>query len=687
MPNRLADETSPYLLQHQDNPVDWYPWCREALERAKSEDKPIFLSIGYSACHWCHVMAHESFENAEIAALLNEHFVCIKVDREERPDLDHIYMDAVQRMTQHGGWPMSVFLTPDLRPFYGGTYWPPQPRMGMPGFAQVVAAVADAWCQRRDQAEEMAARLTESLHEPEVDSSSGRRPTIELLETAAQQLKRAFDYQNGGFGGRPKFPHPMGLQFLLRLAHRQQRDDLRELVRLSLDRMAHGGIYDHLAGGFARYSVDERWLVPHFEKMLYDNALLIGAYLDGFLATGNPHDAIVVRETADYVLNYMTDPTGGFHSAEDADSEGEEGKFYLWTPREIEQVLGHEIGQRFCYVYDVSGLGNFEGRNILNLPKTLQQCATVKGWDLDSLRQEMAESRRKLLEVRDQRVRPGKDDKILVSWNALMIDSLARASMVLDQPRYQQAAATAARFLLAELRRPDGRMLHCWRAGRARFDAYLDDHTFLINALVSLYQTDFDESWIESAVQLADVVLRHFADPAGGFFFTADDHEALIVRNKELLESSVPSGNAMAATALVRLGSLCGNPDYLAAAEAVVGLSADMMLRAPTAMGQMLVAADMLVGPMREIVVLGDLQRVETAETLTDLRRRYLPNQVTACRTPDRINAPGVLEPIFRGKTMLAAEPTVYVCENFACQNPLSGADAVRQAWNELECH
>ena len=684
MPNRLAGETSPYLLQHQDNPVDWYPWGREALDRAKAEDKPIFLSIGYSACHWCHVMAHESFEDAGIASLLNERFVCIKVDREERPDLDQIYMDAVQRMTQHGGWPMSMFLTPDLRPFYGGTYWPPQPRMGMPGFAQIAAAVAEAWRDRRDQAEEMATRLTESLQEPETDGASGRKPTVDLLEAAAAQLQRAFDYQNGGFGSRPKFPHPMGLQFLLRLAHRQHRNDLTQLVQLSLDRMARGGIYDHLAGGFARYSVDERWLVPHFEKMLYDNALLTGAYLDGFLATGDPHHAAVVRETADYVLNYMTDATGGFHSAEDADSEGEEGKFYLWTPQEIHHVLGREAGERFCDVYDVSGPGNFEGRNILNLPKTLEQCAALKDWELEPLRQELAASRRKLLEVRDRRVRPGKDDKILASWNALMIDSLARAASVLDEPRYQQAAAGAARFLLDQLRRPDGRMLHCWRAGRARFDAYLDDYAFLINALVSLYQTDFDEAWIESAVQLAETVLQHFADPAGGFYFTADDHEPLIVRNKELLESSVPSGNSMAATALWRLGRLCGNAEFLAAADAVVQLSADMMLRAPTAMGQMLIAADMQVGPMREIVLLGDASQGDTARVLADLRCRYLPNHLVACRTPDRTDQPGALEKAFRGKRLLAAEPTVYICENFACQAPVSGAEAALQAWNDL---
>jgi len=685
MPNRLAGETSPYLLQHQDNPVDWYPWSDEALQRARAEDRPIFLSIGYSACHWCHVMEHESFENAEIAALLNANFVCIKVDREERPDLDQIYMNAVQMMTGHGGWPMSVFLTPDLRPFYGGTYWPPEPRMGMPGFRQVLSAVAEAWRDRRAQAEEMAERLTDALQQPEAVEPGGRTLTIQLLETAGTQLERSFDYTHGGFGFRPKFPHPMVLQFLLRLWRRTGRDGLLDLVRLNLDKMARGGIYDHLAGGFARYSVDERWLVPHFEKMLYDNALLTGAYLDGYLATGDETYSRVVRDTAAYVLAYMTDASGGFHSTEDADSEGEEGKFYLWTPGEVHEVLGDEPGERFCYVYDVSDGGNFEGRNILNLPKTIEQCAALKGWDAASLREELAASRRKLLAVRDRRVRPGKDDKILVSWNALMIDSLARAAGALDEPDYHRAAARAARFLLTELRHPDGRLLHCWRHGRARFDAYLDDYTSMINALISLYQTDFDESWIEAAVQLAEIVLQRFADSVGdGFYFTADDHEQLIARNKDFLESSVPSGNSLAATALWRLGKLCGRTDYLEAARRVVEISTEMIQRAPSAMGQMLSAADMAIGPTAEIIILGDASRGDTAQVLADLRHRYVPNHVVACRRPGAGEEPGILQPAFAGKKMLEAEPTVFLCENFACQAPVAGREAVVRLWDRL---
>ena len=430
MPNHLAHESSPYLLQHQNNPVDWHPWGPEAIARAKKEDKPIFLSIGYSACHWCHVMEHESFENEPIANYLNEHFISIKVDREERPDLDQIYMNAVQIMTGRGGWPMSVFLTPDLKPFYGGTYWPPTPRMGMPGFEQILIAVNDAWQNRRDNVTKQADDLTGYLQTIEEHGDDGEPRSLplpleegwgegvppsqaaQLLDNASRHLQRAFDSRQGGFGSAPKFPHSMDLQLLLRLWKRQPREDLLHMVTLTLDKMAGGGIYDHLAGGFARYSVDERWLVPHFEKMLYDNALLTSAYLDAYLVTREERFARTVRETCTYILTYMTDATGGFHSTEDADSEGEEGKFYVWTPTEIKQVLGDKAAERFCYVYDVSDSGNFEhGKSILNLPKTIEQCAALKGWDLDDLKKELAESRTKLLTVRDQASAPAKTTK------------------------------------------------------------------------------------------------------------------------------------------------------------------------------------------------------------------------------------------------------------------------------------
>ena len=684
MPNRLANETSPYLLQHANNPVDWYPWGREALERSKAEQKPIFLSIGYSACHWCHVMEHESFENASIATALNDKFINIKVDREERPDLDQIYMNAVQLITGRGGWPMSVFLTPDLQPFFGGTYWPPEASMGMPGFAQVIVGVEDAWLNRREQAIEQADELTRHLQQVGRTDEAAGELTPELMGNATAKLEQIFDFTNGSFGQAPKFPHSMDLQLLMRVWFRTRRDGVLDMVKLSLDKMARSGIYDHLAGGFARYSVDARWLVPHFEKMLYDNALLTAAYLDGYLITGDETYAQATRETLDYILSYMTDERGGFHSTEDADSEGVEGKFYVWTLAEIKEILGDEKAERFCYVYDVTESGNFEGNNILNLPKTIAQCAALRSWDLNELNDELAESRAALLAVRDQRIRPDKDDKILVSWNALMIDSMARASGILDESKYLAAASAATDFILSEMRRNDGRLLHSWRAGVAKFDAYLDDYTYLINALVSLYEASFDERWIDEAVTLADLVIAHFTDSAGGgFFFTADDHEQLITRSKDVHDSSVPSGNAMSATGLLRLGKLTGRSDYLEAARSALESTVGVMRQSPTAAGQLLIAADMLFGPTKEIAILG-ASKADVSLVAADLSRRYAPNHVVAARTTDEAAHSAHLDPMFRGKQLANESVTVFVCENFACQGPVSGSDRIDELWNEL---
>jgi uncharacterized protein YyaL (SSP411 family) len=680
MPNRLAHESSPYLLQHANNPVDWYPWGAEALERSRREDKPIFLSIGYSACHWCHVMEHESFESDPIAVRLNECFVCIKVDREERPDLDQIYMNAVQLITGRGGWPMSVFLTPDLEPFYGGTYWPPESRHGLPGFPQVIEAVAEAWANRREQAVAQARELTSHLQTIGVPAAPDQELSPELLTQAAGKLEQSFDFAHGGFGGAPKFPHPIDLQFLLRVWHRTQLDGLLDMVRLNLDKMARGGIYDHLAGGFARYSVDERWLVPHFEKMLYDNGLLAGAYLDAYLATGHEPYARVARETLDYVLRDMTDPAGGFYSSEDADSEGEEGRFYVWTPEEIEAALGNEAGQRFAYVYGVSPEGNFEGRNILHLPKTIAQCAALRGWDLSSLEVELAESRRRLLAIRNERIRPGRDDKVLVSWNALAIDSLARTGAALDEPTYVTAAENAARFILDEMRQPNGRLWHAWRNGQAKFAAYLDDYTYLIQALVSLYEATFDEQWVDRAVELAEIVVCHFSDTdQGGFFYTADDHEQLIARNKDYFDSSVPSGNAMAATALTRLNALTGAEKYREAARQTLHSATGLLKRASTAAGQMLIALDLELGPRTEIVLIGDPNELEVAEVLKEIRRRYLPSCAVALRSLQTLHlGSNHLTSLFAGKEATEPSPTLFLCQNFTCQAPLAGKAAIR---------
>jgi uncharacterized protein len=678
MSNRLAHESSPYLLQHAENPVDWYPWGPDALERSREEDLPIFLSIGYSACHWCHVMEHESFEDPRIAALLNEHFVCIKVDREERPDLDQIYMNSVQIMTGRGGWPMSVFLTPDLQPFYGGTYWPPSARMGMPGFDQVVTAVADAWENRREQAMETATQLTQRLQSVDQLPPSASSLSATLLDSALIKLEQVLDRRHGGFGQAPKFPHSMDLQLLLRIGLRTKRPVAWEMVQLTLDKMAQGGIYDHLAGGFARYSVDQEWLVPHFEKMLYDNALLATCYLEAFQATHAERYSRVARETLDYVLRYMTDEQGGFHSTEDADSEGEEGKFYVWTPAEVEAVLGAEAAERFCQVYDVTAEGNFEGKNILNLPKTIEQFAALRQLEPQHLHQQLDSMRAQLLAARDQRVRPGKDDKILVSWNALMIDGLARGAGILQRPDYLAAAERAADFIWTQMRTSDGRLLHTWRHGEAKLSAYLDDYAYLANALTTLYEASFNERWLEQALQLVEILLENFQDAEGGaFFYTADDHETLITRTKDLYDSSVPSGNAVAAQVLIRLGKLTGRQDLLEAAEGILKQVTSLMEQSPTAAGQMLIALDLWLGPMTEVVLLGDKSHPDTQEVLQAIRQRFLPLQVMALRSEAQVpGGSAALDPLFAGKQRLGPEPTLFVCRQFACQAPVAGKEA-----------
>ncbi|HJT32017.1 MAG TPA: thioredoxin domain-containing protein [Pirellulales bacterium] len=680
--NRLSHETSPYLLQHANNPVDWYPWSSEALDRAKREQRPIFLSIGYSACHWCHVMEHESFESETIARRLNDGFVCIKVDREERPDLDQIYMTAVQAMTGRGGWPMSVFLTPDLQPFYGGTYWPPTGRMGMPGFDQVIEAVLDAWNQRREmvfqQAGELTAHLTQAgdLHLPPGELSD--RP----LRAAEAALERIFDHRHGGFGGAPKFPHPMDLRLLLRRWRRSPRDDVLGMLTLTLDRMAGGGMYDQLGGGFHRYSVDERWLVPHFEKMLYDNALLSVCYVEAFQATGQAGYARVARETLNYVLRDMTAPEGGFYSTLDADSEGEEGKFYVWTPAEVEKVLGEQRAKTFCYVYDVSNEGNFEGHNILNLPKTLEQCSKILGRELAELTAELATSRQELLAVRNRRVWPGLDDKVLVSWNGLMIDSLAYAAGALDEPRYLDAARKAADFIWQQMRQ-GGRLLHTWRKGQAKLAAYLDDYACLANALVTLYENSFEERWIDAAVELADVVLAQFTDrQTGGFHYTADDHEPLIARQKDVQDGATPSGNSMVVTMLLRLGKLCGRNDYLEAAHRTLTAFAGLLEKHPTAAGQMLIALDFYLGPTPELVLLGLDNGEDLLQVRAEVWRRYLPNKAIASRPADGHCA--ALDGAFEDKAAADGQPALFICENFACQAPAIGQTAIAAALEAL---
>lgn len=701
MPNRLANESSPYLLQHAQNPVDWFPWSEEALEKAKAEDKPIFLSVGYSACHWCHVMEHESFENAAIAAFLNENFVSIKVDREERPDLDQIYMQAVMSLQRgQGGWPLSVFLTPDCHVFFGGTYWPPSDSRGMPGFDRVLRSVLDAFQNRRDQVTEQSAKVTEYLnssqHEPSVDRDH-RLFDEALLFQAGESLERIFDFTDGGFGSAPKFPHTMDLQLLMRLDHREslhpknasaadngddaaKRSRWMKMVCLNLQKMALGGIYDHLAGGFARYSVDAKWLVPHFEKMLYDNGLLMDAFLDAFTITGDSLFEQTVRETFDYQLKYMTDDNGGFHSTEDADSEGVEGKFYVWTPAEILEILGDEDGKLFCEVYDVTENGNFEGENILNLQQRLEVTAEQKGMVATEFCDRMKRFREKLLNVRDKRIRPGKDDKILVSWNSLMINAMARGGRILSEPKYLDAAKNAANFLLEKMVDEQGTLLHTFRHGQAKLAAYLDDYSYFINALITLYETDGSEMWLQKAIEYSEFVVNHFHDEkSGAFFFTSKNAEKLIARHKEFQDSSVPSGNSMMAMALLRLAQFSDSTKLIEIARETANQAYDLILRAPSAAGQMLCATDRLIANQRQIVIAAN--KSDQAALLDLIYKKYEPNQ-TICFWPGSEPSTTVLaKSLVAHKSMIDQKPTVYVCENFACEAPLVGMEQIKLAF------
>ncbi len=684
--NRLANESSPYLLQHANNPVDWYAWGEEALAKARDEDKPIFLSIGYSACHWCHVMEHESFEDDGIARVLNDNFVSIKVDREERPDLDHIYMNAVMALRGGGGgWPLSVFLTPAQEVFFGGTYWPPKSRMGMPGFDHVLHSVLDAFTSRRDQVTEQSQKITAWLNEAAASTATGF-PTSDLLVVAVQSLAQHFDYQDGGFAGAPKFPHAMDLRLLTLLSRNWPedlepgRDALLEMVRVSCKKMAHGGIFDHLGGGFARYSVDEKWLVPHFEKMLYDNSLLADVYLELLQATGDHFYADVAIETLGYLLNYLQDENGPFYSTEDADSEGEEGKFYVWSKQEIIDILGQETGNRFCELYNVTESGNFEGQNILNITVSHQQFADRAGIEKSELREQMREARTQLLKVRDQRVRPGLDDKVLVSWNGLAIHAMARAGVVLDDKKYGLAAAKAAEFILQNMRNDQGRLLHTWRHGKAKLAAYLDDYSYLITALIELYQFDHDENWIAHAVELAEQMVTHFADPTGeAFFFTADDHEELIARPKAFQDSSVPSGNSMAALALLRLGRLTGRTEWIERAQTTMSAAIPLMQRLPLACGQMLIAVQQQLEDAQEIVLVAP-SRADLVECLAAIRKHWMPSSLLLVRCDDDPRQSKLLDGVLGDKKAVDGLPTMFVCSSFACQQPVVGKEEILAA-------
>ena len=709
MSNRLANETSPYLLQHADNPVDWYPWGEEALQKAKDEDKPIFLSIGYSACHWCHVMAHESFEDEDIAALMNEYFVNVKVDREERPDLDRIYMNAVQALTGSGGWPMSVFLTPEGQPFYGGTYFPPEPRYGMPSFVEALMAVVDAWGKRRRELVAGGEQLVAAIKR-QMAATGNLKPEAlkpETLSVAFENISSAFDPTHAGWGGGPKFPQPMALEFLLRYHHTTGDVRALEMVTQTLEAMARGGMYDQLGGGFHRYSVDDHWLVPHFEKMLYDNAQLARVYLHAWQVTGNEFFRTIARETLDYVVREMTvvgaaandqqmlpaqhlpgnaaDLVGciAFYSTQDADSEGEEGKFFVWTPEEIRAVLGDE-GERFMEAYGVTEEGNastgsahgFEGKSILELTDSLEE------------REALAEARRRLFEARKARVHPGRDDKVLTSWNGLMLAAFAEAARALGGEDglaerahiYRQVASGNAEFLLSELRTPEGRLHHTWKDGVARVNGYLEDYTHLIEGLLELYQTTFDPRWYVAARELAETMIEHFSAPDGGFFDTSDDHETLIARPRELQDNAVPSGNGMAMTALLKLAGLSNERRYVELADQALAQMQSMMAQYPLGFGQWLQALGYALSQPAEIAIVGDPDAEDTQVLLAVARDGYRPFQVVGLGAPGIQPSPVSL---LQDRGLLGGRAAVYVCRNHVCQAPVTEPEELRAQLGE----
>jgi uncharacterized protein YyaL (SSP411 family) len=664
MPNHLIHETSPYLLQHAENPVEWYPWGEEAFEKARRENKPVLLSIGYSACHWCHVMAHESFEDEQIAQLMNENFVNIKVDREERPDLDQIYMSAVQMMTHHGGWPMTVFLTPDAVPFYGGTYFPPQDRYNMPGFPKVLIGVAEAYRDRQDDIRETGTSLVNELKRLSATGGSDYPIELELLDAAYAGIVRTYDSINGGFGGAPKFPPAMTLEFLLRTHARTGKRDALEMVSHTCRKMANGGIYDQLGGGFHRYSTDARWLVPHFEKMLYDNALLSRLYLHYFQVSEEAFARETVEGILDYVLREMTHAEGGFYSTQDADSEGHEGKFFVWTMDEIRAALGEDDARIFSAYYNITDTGNFEGKNIPNVTRTAEP-----EW-----RASLEESKRKLFGLREQRIKPDRDEKVLTAWNGLMLASFAEAGVVLNRPDYTNAARRNAEFVLSNLRR-DGSLLRTWKDGIAKFNAYLEDYAFLIEGLVTLFETTGESRWLNEALALTDRMIREFWDEdAGGFFFTGKSHESLIVRSKDYFDNATPSGNSVAALVLARLATLTNKESYRNLAIAVLREVGDQIRRYPSGFGYALSAADFLLSTPKEIAIVGkDAADIELL--LAETWRRYLPNKVVA----PSIAGDTATIPLLENRPLVNDLATAYVCEHYTCKQPVTEISALRE--------
>lgn len=677
--NRLSNTTSPYLLQHAHNPVDWFPWGEEALTKARLENKPIFLSIGYAACHWCHVMAHESFEDPEVAAFMNQQFVNIKVDREERPDIDAIYMQATVTMTGSGGWPMSVFLTPDLKPFYAGTYFPPVPRYNMPSFRDLLAGIARSWQEEREEITRVGGQVSEHLQQALSNTKKSETAfTQQALETATQSLIDSYDWTYGGWGAAPKFPQPMAIEFLLRRAITHPMEEKKELSPAlhALRAMARGGMYDVVGGGFSRYSTDNHWRVPHFEKMLYDNAQLVRAYLHAWQITGDPFFKRIVIETLEFIEREMTHPEGGFFSSLDADSEGEEGKFYVWSLDEIRAVL-RDDSDFFEAAYGVTARGNWEGKNVLQRMLDDASLAARYRLDPETVPVKLAECHAKLLAARSRRIRPGTDDKILTAWNGLMLATIAEVARVFDKNNqstntshttYHKLAIRNAEFLLTSLR-TDGKLKRSWRAGKATEEVFLEDYAALILGLLELYQTDFNNRWFTAAKELADQMIERFTDPNGGFFDTPRDGEALLLRPKDIQDNATPSGNALACEALLKLAAFTDHGQYRDLAEKSLELVSDFVSRYPTAFGRWLSAADFALENVKQVAVVYAADDGHTQEILRFLQSTYRPNTILAASThPPSDEAPALL----MDRPLRNGQPTVYVCEGFVCKTSVT---------------
>jgi uncharacterized protein YyaL (SSP411 family) len=682
--NRLAKEKSPYLLQHADNPVHWLPWGDDAFKKATREDKPIFLSIGYATCHWCHVMAHESFEDHEVAEILNTHFVSVKVDREERPDVDKIYMSVCQALTGRGGWPLTVLMTPDAKPFFAGSYFPKTSRMGMPGLMDILRQLADLWQNDQNRILTSGDKIAEAIQPRSGGGPSAPTPDLKTLKKAFDQLSRSFDARLGGFGKAPKFPTPHNLTFLLRHDLKHPGTGALQMVEKTLDAMRNGGIFDQIGLGFHRYSVDDQWLVPHFEKMLYDQALLAMAYAECYQATKKEPFGRVTREIFTYVLRDMTDGEGGFYSAEDADSEGEEGLFYVWTPEEISAHLGNEAGALFCRFYNISESGNFEGgKSIPHITLSPESFAEREGIDSKAFLDLLESAREKLFAIRERRIHPLKDDKIITSWNGLMIGALSKGAQALDDTRYARAAEKAAAFILKNLVDHKGRLLRRYREGEAALPAYLDDYAFTVWGLLELYEATFNTHWLEKALLLNREMIDIFWDDTnGGLFFTGKGNERLITQSKEFYDGALPSGNSVAALNFLRLSRMTGDPTLAQTTEKLMDVFSEQVAHYPMAHTQFLGAVDFMVGPTREIVIAGNPEFDTTRAMSKTIREKFIPNKVVMLR-PDGTTADEkcvALAPFLADMPAQSGGTTVYICEQYACKAPVTTLEELEAA-------